>query len=63
MSCIMNLEDVEVAVRKHVQGITAIRPMLDLPRVILPTEARNTSLASLIESLAISASVDSIPQV
>ena len=59
----MNIEDVKIAARKHVQGIAAIHPMLDLPMIILCKEARNRSLASLIETLGISASVKRTSQV
>ena len=59
----MNIEEVKTAARKHVQGITAIHPMLNLPRIILCKEARNTSLTSIIETLGISASVNHTSQV
>ena len=59
----MNIEDVKIAARKYVQGIAAIHPMLDVPRIILCEEARNTSLTSLIETLGISASEKHISQV
>ena len=59
----MDIEEVRSAAQKMVQGISAIRPMLDLPRVILSKEAQNTNLSSLIKTLGISASVNNIPQV
>lgn len=59
----MNFEDLKDVARKHIQDVTAAHSTLALPRVSLSKEARNTSLASLVEDLEVSASARSPPQV
>lgn len=59
----MDFESVRIAARRDIQGITTIHPTLALSRVSLSEEARSTSLASLVETLNISASLNHTPEV
>lgn len=59
----MDFEDVKMAARRDIQGITAIHPTLALSRVPISKEARSTSLASLVETLNVSASLNNTPEV
>ena len=59
----MDFEEVKVAARRQIQGITAIHPTLALPRTFLSKDAQSTSLASLVQTLDVLASVNYTPKV
>ena len=59
----MIFDDVKIAARKHIQGITAPNDTLAFPGAFISEEVQSTNLASLLETLDISASARSTIQV